>query len=231
MFSSQQHKLFFPLIWCEGIIGSGKTKFSKEVGRRLNLRVIEEPAGKGEGLENPYLEKFYQDPKRYAFGMQIYLLHLRYIMQRLASDEATGFGGWSGAVLDRSISGDRVFAVLHREEGNIDPLDWATYEMAYNFMCRTLLPPTLLIFLDVQPETAFRRMKQRNRQAEVGVPLDYLVKLRKGYDDLLNEAESGLMPWAHAVRICRIPWDPDTVTPEQWDAVASTVKGACRLSR
>ena len=82
--------------------------------------------------------------------------------------------------------------------------------------------------LDIQPETAFARMKKRNRGAEAGVPLDYLITLRKGYQDLINEAERGLLPWAHAVRVCRIPWDPDTINPEQWDAVASTVKDACR---
>jgi deoxyadenosine/deoxycytidine kinase len=215
--------LFRPLIWVEGVIGCGKTTFSREVGKRLNLRVIEEPVE-----TNPYLEPFYKDPKKYAFGMQVYLLHQRYMMQRLAADEATGVGGAHGAILDRSLSGDRVFAKMHMQEGNIDKLDWETYEMAYNYMARNLLPPTLLIFLDVQPETAFDRMKKRNRSAESGVPLDYLVRLRKGYQELLQEAERGLMPWAHAVRISRMVWEPDTITSAQWDAVASTVKDMSR---
>lgn len=217
-------ELFRPLIWVEGLIGCGKSTFSKEIAKRLSLRLIEEPVE-----TNPYLEKFYQNPKEYAFGMQIFLLHKRYIMQRLAADEATGVGGYNGAILDRSISGDRVFAKLHNECGNINDLDWKTYEMAANYMCRSLLPPTLLIFLDVQPQTAYDRMKKRNRNAEAGVPLDYLVKLRKGYQDLLKEAEQGLLPWAHAVRIARIPWDFDVHTSEQWDAIALTVKDSCRI--
>jgi thymidylate kinase len=114
------------------------------------------------------------------------------------------------------------------KEGNINELDWHTYEMAYNYMARTLLPPTLLIFLDVQPETAYDRMKKRNRSAEVGVPLEYLVSLRKGYQELLQEAERGLMPWAHAIRVSRMVWEPDTTTSTQWDAVAATVKDMCR---
>jgi deoxyadenosine/deoxycytidine kinase len=156
----------------EGIIGAGKTTFAREIAKRLNLRLIEEPVE-----SNPYLERFYEDPKRYAFGMQVHLLHRRYAIQQLASFEATGAGGFGGAVLDRSLSGDRVFAKLHMQEGNIDPLDFDTYEMAYNLMARTLLPPTLLVFLDIQPETAFARMQARNRSAEAGVPLDYLQKL------------------------------------------------------
>lgn len=214
-----------PLIWVEGIIGAGKTTFSREVGKRLGLRVIEEPV---EAQDNPYLEAFYKDPKRFAFGMQVFLLHKRYMMQRMAADEATGICGAKGAILDRSLSGDRVFAKLHMKAGNIEELDWKTYEMAYNFMARNLLPPTLLIFLDVQPQTAFDRMKKRNRAAEAGVPLDYLKELRDGYYDLLREAENGLMPWSHAVRVSRMVWEPETTTPTQWDAVASTVRDMCR---
>ena len=218
-----QDKLFRPLIWVEGIIGAGKTTFAREIGKRLDLRMIEEPVA-----SNPYLERFYKDPKKWATMMQIFLLHKRYAMQQMAVWEATGVGGSAGAVLDRSLSGDRVFAKMHMDAGNIDPLDWETYEMAYNYMARSLLPPTLLVFLDVQPQTAYDRMKKRNRDAEVGVPLDYLIQLRRGYQELLREAEAGLMPWAHAVRVSRIVWDPDTTTEKQWDAVSKTVADMCR---
>jgi deoxyadenosine/deoxycytidine kinase len=217
------------LIWVEGIIASGKSTFAKEISKRLDLRLIEEPVGHGEGIDNPYLEKFYKDPAKYAFSMQIFLLHQRYAMQQLAAYEATGVGGYKGAILDRSLSGDRVFAKMLMQDGLIDPLDFQTYESAYSIMCRSLLPPTLLIFLDVQPQTAYDRMKVRNRGAEAGVPLDYLIKLRKGYQDLLREAEQCLLPWAHAIRIVRIPWDFDTHTKEEWDAISLTVKDSCRM--
>jgi deoxyadenosine/deoxycytidine kinase len=215
---------FRPLIWVEGIIGSGKTTFSREVGRRLNLRIIEEPVE-----TNPYLEVFYKDPKTYAFGMQVLLLHRRYAMQQQASWECgTQVGPWEGAILDRSLSGDRVFAKLHMRSGNINELDWRTYEEAHFTMARCLLPPTLLVYLDVQPKTAFDRMKKRNRGAEAGVPMDYLITLRAGYEELLRECEQGLLPWGHSVKTTRLIWDPDTATTDQWDAVAATVKDACR---
>lgn len=221
-------KWFRPLIWVEGIIGAGKSTFAREVGARLGLRNLEEPC---DGANpNPYLEKFYKEPKKYAFGMQMFLLHQRYAMQQLASYEATGVGNSQGAILDRSLSGDRVFAKMHMRSGNIDPLDWETYEMAYNFMARTLLPPTLLVYLDVQPTTAFERMRTRNRSAESGVPLEYLTELRSGYQELLTEAEQGLMPWGHAVRISRMVWEPDTLTSKQWDSVAQTVRDMCRIA-
>lgn len=213
-----------PLIWVEGIIGCGKTTLSRRVGKLLGLRVIEEPVE-----ENPYLEPFYRDPKKYAFGFQIFMLHRRYAMQQLASYECTSVGAKKGAILDRSLSGDRVFAKLHKECGNINELDWGTYEEAYSIMARSLLPPTLLVYLDAQPETAFERMKARNRGAEAGVPLEYLIDLRDGYKELLREAETGLLPWAHAVRVVRIPWDPDTITDAQWQRTADTIRDASRM--
>ena len=215
--------LYGTTVWCEGSLGSGKTTFCREVGRRLNLRVLEEPVD-----ANPYLTKFYADPKRYATGMQFWLLHRRYATQQLAAYEATGVGGYQGTILDRSLAGDRVFAKMHMKCGNIDPMDWETYEMAYSIMARNLLPPTLLIFLDVQPQTAYDRMKKRNRTAEVGVSLQYLIDLREGYQELLKEAETGLMPWSHAIRVSRTCWDPDTITETQWDAVAKTVADMCK---
>lgn len=211
-----------PLLWIEGIIGCGKTTFSREVGKRLNFQVIEEPVD-----DNPYLEPFYKDPKTHATMMQIYLLHRRYALQKAAALVSLGVGQFDGAILDRSLSGDRVFAKLHREAGNISELDWQTYEMCYQVMCHTLLPPTRLIFLDVQPETAFERMKNRNREAESKVPLEYLQQLREGYKSLLGEAERGLMPWGHAVKVTTLIWDPVNDNPN-WDAISSTVLDACR---
>lgn len=209
------------LIWVEGIIGAGKSTFAKAVGEELNFRVIEEPVE-----TNPYLDLFYKDPKKYAFPMQIRLLHERYMMQILAAAERTGVGGYKGAILDRSLPGDLVFAKNHMRKGNISKLDWETYVRAYMNMCNTLMPPTRLIYLDVQPETAHERMKRRNRDCEREVPLSYLTELKEGYEELIAEAEKGLLPWSHAVKISRLIWDPVNDSPN-WQAISKTVKDLC----
>lgn len=209
------------LIWVEGIIGAGKTTFSREVGKRLGLRVIEEPVE-----TNPFLEHFYKDQKTWAYGMQIFLLHTRYKMHQLGSWETSINCGYKGAIFDRSLAGDRAFARLHMEAGNIHPLNYMSYEMAYLTMFRSLQLPTMIVFLDVAPQTAYDRMKARSRDVEVGVPLDYLVKLRDGYNIMLQEAERGLLPWSHAARVVRVPWDPATVTEKDWDHTAETICNA-----
>jgi len=217
------------LLWVEGIVGAGKTTFCRNIGPLLNLRVIEEPVA-----TNPYLKRFYQDPKKYAFPMQICLLALRAKMQQLAMWEASGVGRYNGAMLDRSLSGDRVFAKQHARNGNISRLDWWTYEQAYDAFCRPIAPPVRLIYLIVDPECALERIQRRkvedpeNRACESAITLDYLKSLRDGYDELMEEAEHGLLPWGNAVKINRMHWDPMGGEP-RWDLIARSLQVECQL--
>lgn len=211
-----------PVVWVEGLIAAGKSTFAREISKRLGFLMLEEPVE-----QNFYLEPFYKDPKKYAFGFQMLMLHHRFAMKQIAAYEAAR-GVVKGVVLDRSIAGDRVFAKLHNQTGNIDDLDFRCYEYAYQMMARTILPPTVLIYLNTQPEVAYRRMKARARGAESGVSLDYLVRLKAGYEDLLAEIRRGLVPWGHAVHVESIIWDRDTASEEEWQHVAKTVEELCR---
>jgi deoxyadenosine/deoxycytidine kinase len=130
-------------------------------------------------------------------------------MQQLAAREATLQSEYKGAVLDRGMPGDRVFCKLHMLEGNMSELEWMTYQKAYEVMACSLIPPSLLLFLDVEPEVALERVQKRGRSAEAGISLEYLDKLRKGYLDLLAEIESGAHPWSRGMSIKRLPWNMD----------------------
>ncbi|MFX0183210.1 MAG: deoxynucleoside kinase [Candidatus Hodarchaeota archaeon] len=197
-----------PIIWVEGIIGSGKSTFSRDLAKELKLRLIAEP------VDDTYLTIFYENPKRWAFPMQIDLLHKRYSLQKLAAYEASlaavGESSYQGVVLDRGLPGDRVFARLHMLEGNISEVEWKTYLRAYETMTCSLIPPSLLIYLDVEPITAYERVTGRDRSYErAGVPLEYLKKLQRGYLDLLAEIDSGQHAWSRGIEIKRLPWNAD----------------------
>lgn len=209
-----------PVIWVEGIIGAGKTTFTKKLAEELNLRPVFEPVD-----DNPLLERSYKDPERYVFPMQLWLMAKRHAMQQLAAWEAR-HGEYAGSVIDRGLPGDRVFCKMHVQEGNIDEEFWGVYEYFYDVMSLNLPVPTLLVFLDAEPETAFERMKKRGREAEDGVPLDYLVKLRKGYLDLMVEIESRAHAWSRGMKIMRVPWNVDNQDPT---SIISEIKHICRL--
>lgn len=213
--------MYGPILWVEGIIGAGKTTLTRALAKTLGLRAIFEPVE-----SNPYLADFYKFPQRWAFPMQIHLLHARFAMQKLAAYEATMQGGYRGAILDRGLPGDRVFARLHMLKGNMSELEWQTYENAYDIMTCSLIPPSLMIYLEVDPEVAHERVTKRARDAEAGVGIDYLRELHRGYLDLLVEIESGEHAWSRGMRTMRIPWNTDDQPP---DKLVETLRHQFRL--
>jgi deoxyadenosine/deoxycytidine kinase len=211
-----------PVIWVEGIIGAGKTTFTKQLAEELKLRPIFEPVD-----DNPLLGRFYEDPKKYAFPMQLWLMAKRHAMQQLCAWEAR-HGEYDGAVIDRGLPGDRVFCKLHVDAGNIEPEFWDVYEYFYDTMSLNLPVPSLLVFLDAEPEVAHERMVGRGRSAEDGVPLDYLIKLRRGYLDLLVEIESHAHSWSRGMQVMRVPWNVDNQDPTP---IISEIAHRCRLAQ
>jgi len=193
-----------PVVWVEGLIGSGKTTLARVLAEQLRLRLFLEPV-----QSNPYLDIFYKEPARWAFPMQLHLMGVRFKMQQQAMWEAEGGGEFRGSVLDRGLPGDRVFAWLHRVYGNISELEWATYEEWYSTMTCMLRVPSLLLFLDTEPETAMRRVQRRARGAESTLTLQYLIDLRGGYLDLLAQIDSGAHSWAQGLTVMRVPWNMD----------------------
>jgi hypothetical protein len=95
-------------------------------------------------------------------------------------------------------------------------------------MCTQLLPPTLIIHLQCEPETAFERIKTRGRDAEERLPLDYLVSLDEAYQELWHEIDQGLLPWGHRVRRQVVHWDPIADMPN-WDRHAKALSRECGI--
>jgi deoxyadenosine/deoxycytidine kinase len=126
------------------------------------------------------------------------------------------------------MPGDRVFAKLHWKKGNIDDLGFELYESWYDTMARHYNPPTALIYLDCQPETAYARMKERARSCEREVPLEYLQELKAGYEELLLELERGLIPWFHSVKPHSIIYDGNIRTEQECIHLTQTVSDICK---
>jgi deoxyadenosine/deoxycytidine kinase len=199
-----------PVIWVEGLIGSGKSTLAEALSKELHLRMFHEPVS-----GNPYLDKFYIDQKRYALEMQMFLLKRRHVIQKLATLEAEYGEEYHGSVLDRGLPGDRVFAKLHHRIGNIEDLGWRAYEEAFNYACIDLRPPSLFLFLDVEPSVALERIRKRKRPAEAGIDMRYMVDLQRGYLDLLCEIDSKTHAWSKGMEILRLPWNVDHQSPKE----------------
>jgi deoxyadenosine kinase len=172
-----------------GLIGAGKSTLATALGRHLQLPVYYEPVA-----DNEYLADFYRDTAKYAFATQIYLLNRRFQQHQ----EIIWKGG--GAVQDRTIYEDAVFAKTLVNQGLMDERDYRTYLQLFrhmsNFMCR----PHLIVYLDLAPETSLERIRQRNRGVESGIRLDYLKGLRDEYEAFITEI-------ARQIPVIRVDWE------------------------
>jgi deoxyadenosine kinase len=172
-----------------GLIGAGKTTLAKALGEHLHLDVHYEPV-----IDNEYLADFYRETARYSFAMQIYLLNRRF--QQHQEIIWRGRGG----VQDRTIYEDAIFAKTLRDLGQMDSRDYETYVTLFrnlsNFMCR----PNAIVYLDVTPENSLKRIKQRSRDCESVVGLDYLHRLYDNYEEFVQDI-SRLIP------VIRVGWN------------------------
>ena len=109
---------------------------------------------------------------------------------------------WSShdTVQDRTIYEDVIFAKMLHEDGSMDARDFSTYVGLFNNMTNFLHRPDLIIYLDIEPEVALQRVRSRGRACENGLTLDYLVRLRDGYEEWLQDVE-GRIP------VLRIDWN------------------------
>ncbi len=175
-------------IGVSGLIGAGKSTLTRQLADHLDQQ-SEDGTWKAvfEPVEtNPYLEDFYKDIPRWTFNMQMFLLAARFKQhQQVLWDPCHERGG--GVVQDRTIYEDTIFARMHRDDGLLDDRDWNTYIEHFHVMQGFLRYPDVILYLRVSPEKALERINQRSRDAEAGIPLDYLKKLYDGYEEFVEE--------------------------------------------
>lgn len=164
-----------------GLIGAGKSTLTQQLADHLGYDTAFEPVE-----TNPYLDDFYQDMGRWTFNMQMFLLSARFQQhQEIIWSPAHQEG--RGIVQDRTIYEDTIFATMHYNDGIVDDRDFGTYLSHFNVMRRYLQYPDVILYLRVSPEKALERINLRSRDAEVGIPLEYLQGLYEGYEDFVEE--------------------------------------------
>jgi deoxyguanosine kinase len=161
----------------EGVIGVGKTTLVRmsqaEFKAETLLEVFE---------ENPFLARFYQDRKRYAFQTQIFFLLSRYQQQHEAIPAALARGN---LVSDYTFDKDQIFARL-----NIEADELAMYERVHSIMATKIVKPDLVVYLRADTDTLMDRIALRDRSYERSMERDYIAALGRTYDDFFAHYEA-----------------------------------------
>lgn len=262
------------VIGVEGLLGIGKTTFCREIAKRVNGLVIEEPVD-----ANPFLSGFYEEmrtskrewyshedlkrfleeftlerlplrkpadllsyfadykgsegglaeryPWHHPFLMQIFLLHFRYATKQSAMHLAQIRNAPDGPIfLDRTLWGDLNFENLLYESGFISEEQHTCYRFCFKVMSSGLRFPTHVIYLYTSPETAYRRMKERDRSVEVGIELSYLKALHDEYEEMYCNMLAGRIEGARGATMERVNYnvDFDVDNGRGWDQLAEMVQ-------
>jgi len=205
----------------EGLIGSGKTTLSRELGTALGPRTLTlfEPDEKNQdgqgGAGNPYLADYYADPARWSFVLQVHQLQARYRMHLQAQWHA--MQGMGHAVLDRSYFGDTAFARLQYKDGLMSQREYDTYSSIYHAMTASVLLPSVCVRVLASPEVCQARVRKRmeveeGRKCEDTIQLSYLQGLEREIDHMVGVLRS------MGVVVFDLPWDasrPDQESRQQ----------------
>ena len=157
-------------------MGSGKSTLVDFLARTYDVAPFYEP-----NEENPYLPDFYKDMKRWAFRSQLYFLSNKFRLHQ-ELDRTPGV-----VALDRTIFEDaEIFATALHQMRKIDKRDWQTYWGFYQAILDAIKPPDLMIYLRCSMRTLRQRIKLRGRAMEQDVPLAYLRRLDRLYEEWIR---------------------------------------------
>ena len=155
-----------------GNIGVGKTTFTKLLSKSLDWTPYFESV-----TDNPYLNDFYGDMKRWGFNLQVYFLHKRFQMHQAMSKSSTC------VIQDRTIYEDmEIFARNLYQLGKLSKRDWENYSGLFAVMTSYLKKPDLIIYLRAETDTLISRIKNRGRDYENSIDPEYVHTLNLSYD-------------------------------------------------
>ena len=164
-----------------GNIGSGKSTLTRMLARHYKWEARFESVD-----NNPYLEDYYNDIRRWSFNLEVYFLKERFrdLIAIQQSDHTI--------IQDRTIfEGVYVFMENNRDMGNLTQRDYDTFMELFTQMLELVRLPDLLIYLRASVPHLVGNIQKRGREYEQTIQLEYLENLNRRYERFITKCYKG----------------------------------------
>ncbi|RYG05264.1 MAG: deoxynucleoside kinase [Chitinophagaceae bacterium] len=165
----------YHFITVEGNIGAGKTTLAHLLAKHYNARLIVE-----EFADNPFLTKFYENPKQYAFPVELFFMAERYKQLKELIHTKDLFQ--SITVTDYLFNKCLLFAKVTLPEE-----EFRLYQKFFDIIIQQLTQPDILIYLHAPVSKLQQNIRKRNRSFEQSIPDEYLFNLQETYTGYMKQ--------------------------------------------
>lgn len=167
----------YNFIAIEGNIGAGKSTLAGMLASDYNARLVNEQFD-----DNSFLPKFYKNPEKYAFPLELSFLAERY--QQMKDVLSSGDLFHNFIIADYFIAKSLVFAkkTLQQDE-------FSLYSRLYKIINTTLPAPDLVVYLYVDIDQLQENIRKRGRSYEQAIPDAYLRKIQDSYFEFMQQRE------------------------------------------
>jgi deoxyguanosine kinase len=159
----------YHFITIEGNIGAGKTTLAHMLAKHFDARLIVE-----EFADNPFLAKFYENPKQYAFPVELFFMAERYKQLKELIHTKDLFHNIT--VTDYLFTKCLLFAKVTLPEE-----EFRLYQKLFEIIHQQLTQPDILIYLHAPVNKLQQNIKKRNRLYEQAIPDNYLFNIQETY--------------------------------------------------
>ncbi len=165
----------YNFITIEGNIGVGKTTLAHLLSKHFNARLILE-----EFADNPFLPKFYENQRQYAFPLELFFMAERYKQLKDLLQTKDMFQNIT--ISDYLFTKCLLFAKV-----NLPEEEFLLYQKLFDIINPQLIQPDLLVYLHAPVNKLKDNIKKRNRSYEMGIDPEYLFTLQETYTQYIKQ--------------------------------------------
>ncbi len=165
----------YNFITIEGNIGAGKTTLTHLLAKHYNARLVLE-----QFADNPFLPKFYENPKQFAFPLELFFMAERFKQLKEIIQQKDLFQ--TVTLSDYLFTKCLLFAKVNLPED-----EFRLYQSLFDIMYQQLVQPDILIYLHAPVQKLQENIKKRNRSYEQNISNEYLFNIQETYTNYIKQ--------------------------------------------